>query len=95
MVNEEHKLKLRIQYLMHKLFYSNPEGQELLELIKQNHINTPTFPQNAALMAAYGGPLAWAAHREGALTFIEQVRKNIQDHEDRVKAENNQEIPII
>lgn len=63
----------RLIYLAVNLFKQNPDGQEFLDLLKQMHLETPTFPIDTHKIKRHGGPLGWAAYREGNLDMLRKI----------------------
>ena len=84
---DEKQLLARVQYLSHKLFIANSEGKEYIRLMKMLHIQTPTFPQKGDVIECHGGPLAWAAFREGQLTLLRSIDVLARNYEDKIEAE--------
>lgn len=78
----------RLQFLACHLFLNTPEGREFLQLMKLVHIETPTFPQEAKVIDRHGGPLGWAAFREGQITLVRSLEVLADNHLKRVEAEN-------
>jgi hypothetical protein len=71
----EHNSK-RLVFLAIKLFKNNPEGKEFLQLLKAMHLETPVFPiskLDLTKVKRHGGPLGWAAFREGNLDMIRKI----------------------
>jgi len=69
----------RLVFLAIKLFKQNNEGQEFLELMKKRHFSFKTFPPNKLeKIEWHGGPLGWAAFREGQLDTLREIETMIQ-----------------
>lgn len=85
---DENKLINRIQYLAHKVFYTMPEGKELLSLMKVLHVSKPAFPRPADEIAAYGGSQSWMAFREGNLSMLMSFDQLAKNYLDKLEAEN-------
>lgn len=84
---DEKQLLARVHLLSHKLFIANADGKEFLQLMKMLHIMTPTFPQKEEIIANHGGPMAWAAYREGQLTLLRSIDVLAQNYSDKIEAE--------
>lgn len=63
----------RLVYLAISLFKNNTEGQEFLQLLREAHLETPTFPIDAQKIERHGGSLGWAAFREGNLDMLRKI----------------------
>lgn len=90
---DEKKLLHRVQFLAYHLFQTLPEGKEFLRLMKVLHLSTPTFPQPEEAISRHGGPLGWAAFREGQATLIRALEQLGKNYLDKLDAEtHNKEI---
>lgn len=63
----------RLVYLAINLFKNNPDGKEFLALLREAHLETPTFPIDVQKIERHGGSIGWAAFREGNLDMLRKI----------------------
>jgi hypothetical protein len=91
---DEKQLLARIQFLAHKLFIADPSGMEFIQLMKNLHLQTKTFPQSDGVITRHGGPLAWAAFREGQVTLLQSLEALGRNFQERLDAEMKSKMEI-
>jgi hypothetical protein len=80
--------ELRMFRLAKNLFKHNQDGVEFLELLKKIHVDTPVFPMANYIVENHGGPLGWAAFREGKIDLVRQIEHMAND--EKKLGEDNQ-----
>jgi len=86
----EDQKRNRLRFLTHQKFIQDPEGKELLGLMKWEYVKNHTFPQSKDFLDTYGGGLGYAGFRAGQLNQIARIELTAREYEEKVEAENRQ-----